>query len=91
MCKRESSAKFDAAPPTPYKNDHAEWGPLLVVECRGLEFVGFDPRGDWSCQGIESKTRFTDVDLSEGEWIDYDEKAAIPVRVHQFDSKWGRA
>ncbi len=41
--KRESSAKFDPSPPTPYSAENAQFAPLLKIECRGLEFVGFDP------------------------------------------------
>ncbi|KAF8898835.1 hypothetical protein BD779DRAFT_1485766 [Infundibulicybe gibba] len=75
-CKRESSAKFEAAPPKPYRGDSAQSEPLLVIECRGLEFTDFDPRGVWRCIGTTG-TVFTDVDLVEGEWNDYDEKVKI--------------
>jgi hypothetical protein len=40
--KRESSAKFDPSPPRPYKSENEQFEPLLSIECRGLEFVGFD-------------------------------------------------
>jgi hypothetical protein len=45
-CKRESSAKFEkASPPQPYKADaNGQFAPLVIIECRGLEFVGFDPK-----------------------------------------------
>lgn len=44
-CKRESSAKFDPTPPKPYTaDDSGQFAPLIVLDCRGLEFVGFDPR-----------------------------------------------
>jgi len=44
LCKRESSAKFESTAITPYKSENAQFEPLLVIECRGLEFTGFDPR-----------------------------------------------
>ncbi|KII93877.1 hypothetical protein PLICRDRAFT_36098 [Plicaturopsis crispa FD-325 SS-3] len=92
MCKRESSAKFEtASPPQPYAAENGQYGPLVTIECRGLEFVGFDPRGTWKCRGAESGTVFDDVDLSEGEWVDYDEKAAVPVGVSNIESQWTRA
>ncbi|KAK7468804.1 hypothetical protein VKT23_003305 [Stygiomarasmius scandens] len=92
LCKRESSAKFDAAsPPKPYSAENGQFAPFLKIECRGLEFTGFDPQGIWKCVGAESGTPFTDVDLSESEWTDYDEKAALPVGVSEFGSKWSRA
>lgn len=45
-CKRESSAKFDPKfAPQPYTADsNGQFAPLLTVECRGLEFIEFDPR-----------------------------------------------
>lgn len=31
-------------------------------------------QGVWKCIGAESGTVFSEVDLDEGEWVDYDEK-----------------
>ncbi|PAV22358.1 hypothetical protein PNOK_0231500 [Pyrrhoderma noxium] len=91
-CKRESSAKFDTVPPKPYSAEaNGQLEPLVVLDCRGLEFVGFNPRGIWKCKGLESNTLFTDVDLTEGEWTDYDEKAAQPVSIMEIESEWARA
>ncbi|KAF9015068.1 hypothetical protein BDQ17DRAFT_13321 [Cyathus striatus] len=91
LCKRESSAKFELATPVqPYTSANTQFQPLLVVECRGLEFTGFDPRGIWKCVG-ESGTVFPEVDLSDGEWNDYDEKAALPVGISDIQSEWSRA
>ena len=36
--------------------------------------------------GVESGTKFTDIDLSDGEWFDYDEKASEEVSIK--DIKW---
>ncbi|KAG8856578.1 hypothetical protein FRB96_006338 [Tulasnella sp. 330] len=85
-CKRESSAKFDKfdnkSPHTkPYElssSEKQEFSPLVVIECRGLEFMDFDPVGIWKCVGAESGTKFTEVDLGDGEWTDYDEKHCSP-------------
>ncbi|KAJ3781717.1 hypothetical protein GGU11DRAFT_323160 [Lentinula aff. detonsa] len=91
LCKRESSAKFDAtSPPKPYNAENGQLAPFLKIECRGLEFIGFDPRGMWKCVGTKG-TSFSEVDLSEEEWTDYDEKAALPVGVSEFGSAWSRA
>ncbi|KAI0348371.1 DUF866-domain-containing protein [Trametopsis cervina] len=92
-CKREHSAKFeDKSPTLPYSADaNGQFAPFLTIECRGLEFVGFEPRGTWRCVGLESGTVFPEVDLDEGEWVDYDEKAALPVGVSSIESKWSRA
>lgn len=96
-CKRESSAKFDTPTPSqpalrPYTSEQSgQFAPLITIECRGLEFVGFNPQGIWKCKGAESETVFDEVDLSEGEWVDYDEKASLPVGVTSIESKWARA
>ncbi|RDX50454.1 DUF866-domain-containing protein [Polyporus arcularius HHB13444] len=93
LCKRESSAKFEPGEkPKPYTADsNGQFAPFLTIDCRGLEFTGFDPKGIWKCVGTESGTPFTDVDLEEGEWVDYDEKSALPVGVSHIECKWARA
>lgn len=90
MCKRESSAKFDPAPSRSYNDENAQFAPLLFIECRGLEFVGFDPAGIWKCKGSNGAA-FSDVDLTDGEWNDYDEQAALPIGISEFTSEWSRA
>ncbi|KAA1468711.1 DUF866-domain-containing protein [Dentipellis sp. KUC8613] len=93
LCKRESSAKFEAAsPPQPYSADaNGQFSPFVTIDCRGLEFTGFDPRGIWKCVGVSSNTPFNEVELEDGEWVDYDEKAAVPVGISNIESKWSRA
>lgn len=44
-CKRESSAKFEPLPPRPYSSEaNGQFSPLVSLDCRGLEFIGFDPQ-----------------------------------------------
>lgn len=43
-------------------------------------------QGDWVATGIESGTKFDGIDLTEGDWFDYDEKAGEEVSVK--DMKW---
>lgn len=38
-------------------------------------------QGEFLATGIESGTKFTGIDLSEGEWFDYDEKASEEVSI----------
>jgi hypothetical protein len=83
---------------------------ILVMDCRGLEFVeykpdvsiNFDPdrnvyfpcigevlkvlQGDWKAVGVESGTKFASIDLTEGDWYEYDEKASEEVSIK--DVKW---
>ncbi|KAJ3480725.1 hypothetical protein NLI96_g8148 [Meripilus lineatus] len=93
LCKRESSAKFEAnSPPVPYTLErNGQLAPFVTIDCRGLEFIDFDPRGVWKCVGAESGTSFPEAELQEGEWVDYDEKAALPVGVSNIECDWSRA
>jgi hypothetical protein len=43
-------------------------------------------QGEWLATGLESGTKFTAIDLQEGEWFDYDEKAGEEVSIK--DLKW---
>lgn len=41
-------------------------------------------QGQWATKGIESSTAFTDIDLTEGDWYDYDEKAGEEVSIKEI-------
>ena len=43
-------------------------------------------QGEWEAVGTDSNTKFTGIDLSEGEWFDYDEKAGEEVSIK--DLQW---
>lgn len=38
-------------------------------------------QGDWLATGAESGTKFASIDLTEGEWFDYDEKSGEEVSI----------
>ena len=43
----------------------------------------------WSCQGVESGTKFGQIDLSENkEWMDYDEKTKEAVAINELQFKF---
>lgn len=48
-------------------------------------------QGEWEAKGVESSTPFTSVDLSEGEWYDYDEKAGEEVSIREVKFDFRRA
>ncbi|KAL4069684.1 hypothetical protein V8B97DRAFT_609344 [Scleroderma yunnanense] len=90
-CKRESSAKFDTSVPIRPYSDSGNFAELLVVECRGLEFIDFDPRGQWTCEGTKGTTFDAEFEEKPWEWSDYDEKASLDVMVTFNQSQWSRA
>ncbi|KAK4494936.1 hypothetical protein PRZ48_014292 [Zasmidium cellare] len=85
-CKREHSANIIDAPKSYPQQDPPKLQNIITIDCRGLEFVEFKPDGDWKATGLESGTKFTGIDLTEGEWFDYDEKAGEEVSIKEI--KW---
>ncbi|ELQ33953.1 DUF866 domain-containing protein [Pyricularia oryzae Y34] len=83
---RESSASIKAAPAAYEASEPAKGQKIIEFDCRGLEFVEFKPEGNWLAEGVESGTKFTEIDLDEGEWFEYDEKAGDEVSIK--DLKW---
>ena len=43
-------------------------------------------QGNWQAKGTQSGTIFSGIDLSEGEWFDYDEKVSEEVSIR--DIRW---
>ncbi|KAK4181148.1 hypothetical protein QBC36DRAFT_318731 [Triangularia setosa] len=85
-CKRESSASIQAAPTAYEQGEPPKAQKIITFDCRGLEFVEFIPEGEFEVDGLESNTKFTGVELNEGEWFDYDEKAGDEVSIKEL--KW---
>ncbi|KAH3667339.1 hypothetical protein OGAPHI_002988 [Ogataea philodendri] len=56
---------------------------FLDIEARGVDLVEFVPVGHFECQS-EQGTKFQEVDLSEGEWYDYDDNAGEEVSVTEI-------
>ncbi|KAK1069098.1 hypothetical protein LTR12_012713 [Friedmanniomyces endolithicus] len=85
-CKREHSANITDTPKAYPQQSPAKAKNILTLDCRGLEFVEFKADGAWKATGVGSGTKFADIDLTEGEWFDYDEKAGEEVSIK--DVKW---
>ncbi|GAB1313164.1 DUF866-domain-containing protein [Madurella fahalii] len=90
-CKRESSASIQAAPISYGQTDPGKPQKILEFDCRGLEFTEFIPEGEWLAEGAESGTKFAGIELTEGEWFDYDEKAGDEVSIKELQWAISRA
>lgn len=85
-CNRTHTANV-TAPPTAYKaTSPPKRQNIVMLDCRGLDLLEFKADGNWSAKGAETTTQFTDVDLTPGEWYDYDEKAGEEVSIKEI--KW---
>ncbi|KAH6676131.1 DUF866 domain-containing protein [Plectosphaerella plurivora] len=80
-CKRESTANIKAAPTAYERQEPAKRQKIIEFDCRGLEFVEFLPEGQFLADGAETTTKFTGVELTDGEWYDYDDKAGEEVSI----------
>ncbi|KAJ1732130.1 hypothetical protein LPJ61_002194 [Coemansia biformis] len=89
FCKREASASIVGKPVEYTDADSGKFVRILSLECRGLEPVEFEPRDGWTARGADSKTRFA-IDLTEGEWYDYDEEAGLEVSVTEIEHRFER-
>lgn len=79
------------APKAYQYQEHRKSDTILTFECRGCEFTEFKPEGEWEAKGIDKNTPFTGIDLSEGEWFDYDEKAKAEVSIKEIEWEIKRA
>ncbi|CAI5929924.1 unnamed protein product [Closterium sp. NIES-65] len=52
-----------------------------------MEPVEFIPKDGWQAEGAESGTKFEDIDLSDKEFSDYDEKAGESVSILNIESQ----
>ncbi len=84
--KEESIASYNF-------EDARKFKTIVVLDCRGLEPVDFDPRSSWKAKGYTEDedgdgkttgTEFDDIDLTDKEWSDYDEKSGESTMISEF-------
>ncbi|CAF4259336.1 unnamed protein product [Rotaria socialis] len=92
---RQLSSNLNIEPSKPsmnYTSDDADnhtFKTVVIFDCRGIEPIDWQPGDGWACQGVESGTKFSKIDLSENkEWMDYDEKAKEAVTINELEFKF---
>ncbi|KAI0025718.1 DUF866-domain-containing protein [Xylariomycetidae sp. FL0641] len=85
-CKRESSISIKTEAKPYEQKDVPTQQTIIEFDCRGLNVQSFSPEGEWLADGIESGTKFEGIEIQDGEWYDYDEKANDEVSMK--DLKW---
>ena len=73
-----------------YTSDHnGDFAPVLAFECRGLEPYAFHCLGgDQFIVESDGGVKFeSDVDLSDGDWAEYDAENDAPVSIDKFETK----
>lgn len=90
LCERTGTLAVVEGHGKPYTAEDSEKGafvPIICLDCRGMQPAEFFPGPGWTAEGAESGTKFLDIDLSEGEFSEYDEKVAASVGILGFESE----
>ncbi|KAL3498561.1 hypothetical protein ACH5RR_041293 [Cinchona calisaya] len=83
FCLREGTVTMITGRGRPLTQIQSQFGhftPLMVFDCKGFEPLDFSFSSDWEADSIEG-TRFDGINLSRGEFVDYDEKGDCPVMI----------
>lgn len=72
-----------------YTNEDAgKYKTIVTFDCRGIEPTQFTPGDGWIAKVEESGKLFENINLSEKEWVEYDEKSKQSVGIYEFESKF---
>ena len=103
LCSRENSIDILTESIGRYSYEDSEsnkFTTIVAFDCRGLEPVDFDPRVGWVASGYKIATEdddtenhvtgtiFSDIDLSEKEWADYDDKSEESTFISDFQCQF---
>uniref|UniRef100_A0A7S2Y364 Uncharacterized protein n=1 Tax=Fibrocapsa japonica TaxID=94617 RepID=A0A7S2Y364_9STRA len=65
-------------------DDSDQWVPVAALECRGLEPIDWSPTENFSVESTGGNN-FGVVDLSEGDWADFDDEAGESVSIMEIE------
>ena len=90
-CDRSGNIDFVEGTLDKYMESHdRNWHTIATFECRGLEPVEFFPGTSFSALSSASDTIFgtegdrDPIDLSDGDWAEYDEAGDESVGIYEF-------
>jgi Eukaryotic protein of unknown function (DUF866) len=64
-----------------------QWVPVVAFDCRGLMPIMWHPHTDFVVSSTGG-TVFNEVDLSEGDWGEYDEEHDLAMSITDIEHKW---
>uniref|UniRef100_A0A1B6MGG8 CXXC motif containing zinc binding protein n=1 Tax=Graphocephala atropunctata TaxID=36148 RepID=A0A1B6MGG8_9HEMI len=89
FCNRENTLNIISSSLQKINSDECmDFKPLVTFDCRGLQPIDFTPARGWIAEAAESGKHFEDIDLTEKEWVDYDERSQQSVGIYEFESKF---
>lgn len=69
-------------------DDQGNFRALVTFDCRGIEPTDFAPGEGWIVKAEESGHFFENVNLTEKEWVEYDEKSQQSIGIYEFESRF---
>jgi len=81
FCKRENSINIVEGYGKPLTLENSGiFVPVMCFECRGSEITAYQPRMGWTGEG--EKGNLFEIDLSEGDWTDFDDRTKESVGIY---------
>lgn len=71
-----------------YDDDTGKFKTIIQFDCRGIEPIDFDPREGFIVKANEDGPVFEDVEIENGDWVDFDEKNGNSVSIAEFKSQF---
>ncbi|RWS24552.1 UPF0587 protein-like protein [Leptotrombidium deliense] len=88
LCSRENTVSLIENSLSTYTiDDSNNFKTIVAFECRGVEPNDFSARNGFSAEGVESNTKFENINLEE-DWVDYDEKSKESVGIYELTHKF---
>eukprot|EP00041_Stephanoeca_diplocostata_P015606 m.298781 g.298781 ORF g.298781 m.298781 type:complete len:86 (+) comp20099_c0_seq6:507-764(+) len=72
------------------RGELVDFEPRLGWQCKGYKVVEDADAGNDDTEDADTGTTFTDVDLTEKEWYDYDDKGDFPVQITDIEITFER-
>ncbi|XP_065834813.1 CXXC motif containing zinc binding protein-like [Oscarella lobularis] len=89
LCSRENSIDILKDLISPYDADSSgDFKKIVVFDCRGVEPTDFSPRTGFAAEAVDSGTVFSDIDLSQKDWADYDERGEQTVGIYDLEFRF---
>ncbi|XP_004292787.1 PREDICTED: UPF0587 protein v1g245604-like [Fragaria vesca subsp. vesca] len=86
FCEREGSVTMMPECCKPLTKEGV-FHPLMMFDCKGYEPVDFVFGGRWKVESVAGKT-YDNVNLSKGEFAEYDESGELLVRISSLHSSF---
>ncbi|VDN99510.1 unnamed protein product [Rodentolepis nana] len=90
FCGRELTSDIVADSVKPYTGDDSgQLRPIVRFSCSGLVPIEFSIRDGWQVTSSSpSETVFSDVDLSSGEWVGFDENSDVCLEIMEIETQF---